>query len=341
MITREVIDGRPVVVSYINDVLEPVSADDATMIKVTFHDGEVRFGLKSAQDQLRSKWARVRARARGLLAKGDFIRDPATGQFQGSHPGPGHGSGEGGDEGIDDDDDDVSDLHEAIAAWGTKSADAVKNKWSEESPIKDIDRDVVPIALEVQERFAAAAEAVAAKTGVAFKNPGPKTHGTNKLTGKLEFRQEGVDRMKEKIATKGYKTAARVTDAVRGAFVVNSPGDVKKVANEMAKTHDLIVEHWRTVGASHYTDRAATFRDRKTGLLGEIQFLEPRLLAAKDREGGGHSVYKQVEALERIDKNHPGIKSLNEKMQGIYGKVLDEFHREGKGWEKIDRRRRR
>jgi hypothetical protein len=47
--------------------------------------------------RLKSQWARTKARSQALLAKGDFIRDPVTGEFQGSHPGPGHGEGEGSD----------------------------------------------------------------------------------------------------------------------------------------------------------------------------------------------------------------------------------------------------
>ena len=39
---------------------EPVSPDDADEVKVVFDDGEIRFGVKSAQDQLNSKlgWRR-------------------------------------------------------------------------------------------------------------------------------------------------------------------------------------------------------------------------------------------------------------------------------------------
>lgn len=45
--------------------------------------------------RLQSQWTRAKAQARTLLEKGDFIRDPVTGEFQGSHPGPGYGEGEG------------------------------------------------------------------------------------------------------------------------------------------------------------------------------------------------------------------------------------------------------
>jgi hypothetical protein len=189
----------------------------------------------------------------------------------------------------------------------------------------------------VQESFAKVSTAIAEKYGAAFKNPGPKTHGFNKQTGKLEFRQSGVDRMKEKIATKGYKTAARVTDAVRGAFEVKHPDDVKKIVNELAKTYELTVEQWRTDQLAGYTDRAAIFRDPRTGMLGEIQFIEPRMSKAKADAakggGGGHETYKQVEELARKDKNDPQIAVLNAKMRNdIYGPVLEAYRREGSAW---------
>ena len=67
MITRDTIEGRPATVAYINDRFEPARADDATMVKVVFDDGEVRFGIKSEKDKRKSLWRREKAKARALL----------------------------------------------------------------------------------------------------------------------------------------------------------------------------------------------------------------------------------------------------------------------------------
>jgi hypothetical protein len=40
MIERAEIDGRPAIVTYLNDDLEPVAPDDATLLKVIFTDDQ-------------------------------------------------------------------------------------------------------------------------------------------------------------------------------------------------------------------------------------------------------------------------------------------------------------
>ena len=67
MITRDTIEGRPATVAYINDRFEPVSADDATMVKVIFDDGEVRFGIKSEKDKRKSPVAAREASRAGAV----------------------------------------------------------------------------------------------------------------------------------------------------------------------------------------------------------------------------------------------------------------------------------
>src|SRR5215469_18142836 len=41
MIERQVIDGRPATVAYLNKDLEPAGKDDHTLVRILFDDGEV------------------------------------------------------------------------------------------------------------------------------------------------------------------------------------------------------------------------------------------------------------------------------------------------------------
>jgi len=52
MIKREVVEGRPATVAYMNDHLEPVSEAEATVVKVVFDGGPVRvmFGRKQGSN---------------------------------------------------------------------------------------------------------------------------------------------------------------------------------------------------------------------------------------------------------------------------------------------------
>jgi len=89
-ITRETIEGRTATVTFINDDFVPVEPDDATLIKIIFDDGEIRFGVKSAQDRLKSQFRSEKRRAQALLEKhGDHD--------QSTHGNWAHGGG-GGEE---------------------------------------------------------------------------------------------------------------------------------------------------------------------------------------------------------------------------------------------------
>ena len=140
-------------------------------------------------------------------------------------------------------------------------------------------------------------------------HPTAKTQKIDKDTGKVVENPKGVARIQEKIAEKekingGEKVPmARITDATRGTFVLNSPSDARKVVDELAKSYEMIDEGWRTIPDTHYTDRPLLFRDPATGLIGEIQLSHPDLLKAKD-QGGGHELYEEraVTAAERQPK---------------------------------------
>ena len=221
---------------------------------------------------------------------------------------------------------------------GVKAAgyiDPVRDQWVKESPIKTID-DVVRAAPIAQKAFNKAGSAIAKKLGVQFIAAGPKTHTMNEKTGKLEIRPDGIARIKEKQDERSKKEGkpspiARVTDTARGTFVLNRTADAQKVIDELSKTHEIVVENWRTIAATWYTDRALLFRDRETGLIGELQLAHPEMLRAK-QSGGGHGLYEQARSLPKGDLR---VINLNLKMRQLYGKVLDSLHAE---WKEIDGR---
>ncbi|MHB1330305.1 MAG: hypothetical protein ACYC2K_19065 [Gemmatimonadales bacterium] len=52
MIERDVIDGRPATVAYIDLEFNPVDKDKATFCKIIFDDGDVIFGSITRPEQL-------------------------------------------------------------------------------------------------------------------------------------------------------------------------------------------------------------------------------------------------------------------------------------------------
>jgi predicted ABC-type ATPase len=88
-----------------NAIINPVDfpIDEKIMAPIREkYRAEYLAALKVEHDAARrkSQWASTKARSQMLLAKGDFIQDPATGRFEGSHPGPGHGEGGGADHAV-------------------------------------------------------------------------------------------------------------------------------------------------------------------------------------------------------------------------------------------------
>jgi len=327
MITYETIDGRKATIAYINDELEPVDRDEATMIKIIFDDGEIRFGVKAPQDRLKSQFASEKRRAMALLGK------------HGDHDQSTHGNWSDGP--TDDDKDSGDKKPSAVPGYkaGIKARSdgfsKVRAKWVNESPIKTIE-DVQRTAPIAQANFAEAGNKIAGNLGVTFKNPTAKTQKIDEKTGEVVENPKGVARILEKLAEKekeagGPVSIARITDTARGTFVLNHPDDAEKVMNELAKTHEIIDEGWRTIPDSHYTDRPLLFRDRETGLIGELQLTHPDLLDAKDNRGG-HKLYEDSRSLP---KGHPDIPSYNAKMQALYGEILDNLDDD---WKVIDGR---
>lgn len=141
------------------------------------------------------------------------------------------------------------------------------------------------------------AGAVANETGTRFVNPGAKS-------------KESLDR---KIGT--GRAPNTITDAVRGGFLVQEPGDADKVITGLrAKGLNLIDEGWRTTRLGYF-DRTALVRF-SNGQVGEIQFWHGNMLAAKNLVG--HTVYEEA---RKLPDGSPRALQLMAQSRAIYESV--------------------
>jgi len=289
-----------------NAIINPVDypIDEKIMAPIRARHRAAHQAQQSAKARA-LRWPRVKGKALQLL---DF--DP-------SQPRDEHGRWSDG--GGSDDAAAVPDYKPGVRGRGTVEVERKRDAWVAASPIKTID-DVVRAAPIAQKNFAKAGRRIADELGITFKDPGPKTSSA-----------KGIERTKQKIVERKGVTA-RVTDTARGAFVLTSPDQADAVIAKLARTHEVLAEPWRTVKDSHYTDRALLFRDRATGLIGEVQITEPRMLEAKTK-GGGHELYEAARVMKDDD---PGKAGLNAKMQALYGAVLDGYN--GTDWAVTDGR---
>jgi len=83
--------------------------------------------------------------------------------------------------------------------------------------------------------------------------------------------------------------ASRITDIVRGTFVVNTPNAATKLIKQLGKRFKGIDEGWNTTEQG-YTDRKIQLLF-DNGQVGEIQIMSRNMLAAKSLLGG-HEMYK-------------------------------------------------
>jgi predicted ABC-type ATPase len=244
-----------------------------------------------------------------------------------------------------------------VKARGKIAAETVRDEdWVKNSPVKT-EEQAIAAALVAQDAFVKVASALAEKHGVRFENPGSKLHQWDKekqaykldANGKPLIRQEGLDRFRDKLAAKPGAPVSRITDLARGAFVLNDAEDGENLINDLSKTHELVDEGWATKPDTFYTDRAVLFRDRATGLIGEIQISQANLLKAKEGAkkggGGGHDIYdkRKEEDKAAITARNAGdevayarhtanIERLNAEMRALYGGVLDSLDPQ---WQKL------
>jgi protein-L-isoaspartate O-methyltransferase len=119
------------------------------------------------------------------------------------------------------------------------------------------------------------------------------------------------DKAEEKIIRKEYDDASRLTDIVRGGFIVETVEDAEPVAQAILDRFPGLDESWG-VSEALYADRKVLvqFPD---GTIGELQIWTRAMLEAKDTEG--HTIYEQYRQLKDSD---PLKAQLLEEQRAIY-----------------------
>lgn len=137
----------------------------------------------------------------------------------------------------------------------------------------------------------------------------------------VEYRTKGLkDRgeAEKKIPRKGYEDASQLTDIVRGGFLVDTPAKADEIISRLAERFDVLDEGWG-FSPTGYFDRKALVR-AEDGTVGEVQFWEPTVLAAK-KEGGAHKLYKQARELP---PGSPERERLDAEQREIYSAAMRE-----------------
>jgi hypothetical protein len=165
-------------------------------------------------------------------------------------------------------------------------------------PFETIDELYVHVAAH-QAELDTIGKAIAAELGIEFKTTGPKARATAEA----------------KLARKGYKSAAQLTDVVRAGLVVATPDQADQAIALLTRHFDVLDEGWVRTPAG-YLDRKAMVRFAD-GMVGEVQFWEPNLFAAK--KASGSKLYTEARALDARDPRHI---ELNRQMEELYSAAL-------------------
>lgn len=183
-----------------------------------------------------------------------------------------------------------------LAAHGLDASDKKKKEWAAASPIKTID-DLFAQAPANQTALGKVGDALAAKYGVRFANPGVKGRART---------QEKVDQ---------GKIPARINDVVRGGFSINTPAEGDAIVKELAEHFEVADEGW-AVTPTGYFDRKVMVRFPE-GQVGEVQIWHPDLL--RDKEEKGHKIYEEWRSLPYGD---PRRAELENAQKEIYSKTF-------------------
>jgi hypothetical protein len=155
------------------------------------------------------------------------------------------------------------------------------------------------VAKERQAQFAEAADSIARDLQIEFLNPGVK----------------GRARAEEKFASKGYSSAAEMTDIVRGGFKVLTPEQADEAVARLSSRFRVTDEGWKTTPAGYFDRKAIIEFD--DGVRAEVQLWHPELLAAKGARGG-HKIYEMARSLPADD---PRLPALYQQMRELYAEV--------------------
>lgn len=175
-------------------------------------------------------------------------------------------------------------------------------------PARDMD-ELYAAAPTRQAELTAAGEDIADKVGAEFKAAKIKDRAT----------------AEQKMARKGYRSTAQLTDVVRGGFIVDTPAKADLVVDDLARRFEVLDEGW-VRNEQGYVDRKVLVRF-SDGTVGEIQLWEPHMLAAK--KAGGHALYERW----RLSTDDAELSSLEDEMLGLYSAAAREA---GSDWENLD-----
>ena len=173
--------------------------------------------------------------------------------------------------------------------------------WKDGSPLKTTEQLTAAAAKE-KAAFDKKLRKVAREVGIRYK------------AGPLKK----AERITEKVRDKRYPSAAYVTDAVRGSLYSETPDQANAAAEKIIAAFGEAIDEGWFVNFVGYADRKVLIR-LKSGVIAEIQILEPSLADAKDNKGG-HDLYDKVRVLDPAD---PEVERLNNLQREIYFPVLD------------------
>ena len=173
--------------------------------------------------------------------------------------------------------------------------------WKDGSPLKTTEQLTAAAAKE-KAGFDKKLRKVAREVGIGYK------------AGPLKK----AERITEKVRDKRYPSAAYVTDAVRGSLYSETPDQANAAAEKIIAAFGEVIDEGWFVNFVGYADRKVLIR-LKSGVIAEIQILEPSLADAKDNKGG-HDLYDKVRVLDPAD---PEVERLNNLQREIYFPVLD------------------
>jgi uncharacterized protein len=183
-----------------------------------------------------------------------------------------------------------------VSATGLDASDAKKKEWASASPIKTID-DLFAQASGNQAALGKVGDALAAKHGIKFANPGIKGRART---------QEKVDQ---------GKPPGRINDVVRGGFSIDKPDQGDAIVKDLAEHFEVADEGW-AMTPTGYFDRKVMVRF-PGGQVGEVQIWHPDLL--RDKEEKGHKIYEEWRSLPNGD---PRRAELELAQKSLYGQTF-------------------
>lgn len=203
-------------------------------------------------------------------------------------------------------------MAEAAAPIDRLKADALlpsPDEFFANLPNRSMD-EIYAVAQKHQDALIEVSRKLAQKYGVEFKEAKIKARAT----------------AEEKMVRKGYDSTAQLTDIVRGGFVVDTPAKADDVVRALGERYQVFDEGWKRTREG-YVDRKALVRF-DDGTIGEVQFWEPNMLAAKNAEG--HRLYEEW----RVSTDESKRKELSGKMNALYSAAEAKA---GPDWGSVDR----